>query len=189
MNSLTVFVHWRTAMASEEQPYYFPDRFAAHFKDKYAISGVYRWRVLRNPGEAKEMVYIGEAEDLIRRMQRVLTPSRKAKEGDTNRRLNEIFNRELAAGRKIVLDVADIEPFEINGVPFASGSMGDRFKRRALENLLLALAQASGQYDLLNVSVDPVEKARQAIARLPPHVIRDLIRKHGPDRTEPSAGS
>ncbi len=183
---MNIFVHWRSALAREGQAYCFPDKFTRDFRDRYSISAVYRWRVMRIEGEVKEAIYIGEAEDLVRRIQRVLTPSRKTKGGDTNKRLNKIFHKYLKADRTIVLDIADFEPFEINGIRFGSDTIGDRFKRRALENILLGDAQASDKYELVNIFVDPVEKARQAVAKLPPSAVREVIKRYGLDKSKSS---
>src|SRR5713101_6972215 len=117
--------------------------FTKFFRKKYAASGVYRWRVVKNqPGE-KETIYIGEAEELARRIQRVCTPSKTAKDSDTNKRLHTVFQKYVSEGRKIAFDVADVEPFEINGVRFGGDTMYNPFKRLSVENILLALAQKS----------------------------------------------
>ncbi len=193
MSRLTIFTQWRSALVRENgEAYNFPGKFTRFMKDKYSMSAVYRWRVLRLAGDAKEPIYIGEAEDLIQRIQRVRTPSKKAKEGDTNRRLHDIFTKYLQAGRTIVLDIADIEPLEINGVRFGQETTGDRFKRRALENILLALAQKSEEFELLNVVVDPLDKATEKLLKLKPHQLREVLRKCGlgnpSRRTSPELG-
>ena len=68
---------------------------------------------MRKEGEQKEPIYIGEAEELPKRIQRVRTPSNKAKDSNTNKRLHQIFQKYLTEGRIIVIDVADIDPFEV----------------------------------------------------------------------------
>jgi hypothetical protein len=77
-----------------------------------------------------------------------------------------------------------VEPFEVDGVRFGRDTIGDRFKRRAIENLLLAITQQSmaqqpNVWELLNISIDPLEKVRQEIQKLPPHAIRELLKKYG----------
>lgn len=134
---------------------------------------------MRTEKEPKEIVYIGEAEDLARRIQRVRTPARKGKGGDTNKRLNKIFHEYLKADRTIVLDVADFEPCEINGVRIDREAIGDRFKRRMLENLVLAMEQQVGRYELLNIAIDPIAKLRQKVAMLPPKKLREISKQHG----------
>jgi len=133
MSQIAISCTWRTAVCENSEAYYFPDKFTRHFKEKYSNPGVYRWRVVRSSGEPKETVYIGEAENIVRRIQRVLTPSRKPKKGDTNSRLNKIFLDRVAAGKRVVLDIADVDPFEINGIRFGRDTLGDRFQRCAIE--------------------------------------------------------
>jgi hypothetical protein len=177
MNELNISFEWRTTLVQENgAPYFFPDKFTRFFRKKYSVSGVYRWRVLKNqPGE-KEPIYIGEAEQLPRRIQRVCTPSKTAKDTDTNKRLHTIFHKYLSEGRKIAFDVADVEPFEISGVRFGGDTMHDPFKRLAVENILLALAQKSGEFELLNVFVDRVADAVEKLSKLPPNELKKLLK-------------
>lgn len=177
MSGFSISFQWRTALVSENgAPYFFPDAFTKFFRKKYSVPAIYRWRALKNqPGE-KEPIYIGEAEELPRRIQRVRTPSKTAKDTDTNKRLHTIFQKLLSEGRKIVIDVGDVEPFEINGVRFGGDTMHDPFKRRAVENILLALAQKSGEYEVLNIYVDPVAEAAEKLSKLPPHELKRLLK-------------
>jgi len=183
VSGLNISFQWRSAVGQENgDAYNFPDKFTGFFRKKYSVPVVYRWRVLKNQPGDKEPIYIGEAEELPRRIQRVRTPSKTARDTDTNKRLHQIFQQFLSLGRKIVIDVGDVDPFELNGVRFGGDTMGDRFKRRALENILLALAQKSGEFELLNVVVDPVEEVREKLSRLPPHELRSLMKLYGLDK-------
>ena len=176
---LTFSVQWRTAVVQENgEAYYFPEKCTHYFHNTYSLPIIYRWRVLFGQPRQKEIIYIGEAEELPRRIQRVRTPSTKATDSNTNKRLHQIFQQHLSGNRKIVIDVADIEPFEINGIRFDSQGLGDRFKRRALESLLIAMAQQSGQFDLLNMMVDPLDKAQRMLAKLKPHELREITRRY-----------
>src|SRR6266852_3711337 len=113
MGGLNIFVQWRTAhQEGGDGTYYFPNVLSRRFREEYAFPAVYRWRAMRQSGE-KEKIYIGEAEELARRMRWVLTPHSSAKASDTNKRLNQIFTKLVSEGKKIVIDVADITPFEI----------------------------------------------------------------------------
>lgn len=139
----------------EWQAYIFPQKFTRYMRTKYAVSAVYRWKVLRAiNGDSKRPIYIGQREDLIRRMQHVLTPQKSGNRVDTSRRLHDSFQTYIAQGRKIVIEVADVEPFEMSGIPFGRGTVRDPFKWLALENLLLVVAQKEQtEWDLLNVIV------------------------------------
>ena len=90
-----------------------------------------------------------------------------------------MFQKYLSEGRKIAFDVGDVEPFEINGMRFGGDTMHDTFKRRAVENILLALAQKSGEYELLNVFVDWVADAVEKLSKLPPHELKKLLELFG----------
>jgi hypothetical protein len=180
VSEVKIVVQWATALVQENgDPYYFPGKFTPYFRQTYSLPAVYRWRVMNRQPSEKETIYIGEAEELARRIQRVLTPSATAKDSNTNKRLHQVF-RNCLANQKIVIDIARIEPFEINGVRFDQQSLGDRFKRRALENLALAFAQASGEFELLNVYIDPLDKARDMLSKLlKPHQVREVLRHYG----------
>ncbi len=183
MGGIDISFQWRSAVVQENgNAYNFPDKFTRFFREKYSVPVVYRWRVLKTQPGDKEPIYIGEAEELPRRIQRVRTPSKTAKDTDTNKRLHQIFREFLSQGRAIVVDIADIDAFEMNGVHFGRDTMGDPFKRRAMENILLALAQKSGEFELLNVVVDPIEEAREKLLRLPPHKLRELMKLYGLDK-------
>lgn len=136
---------------------------------------------MQNEGDVTEPVYIGQAEDLVRRIQRVLTPPRATKNGNTNQRLNKIFSDFVRNGRRVVLDYADIDPFEVNGVRFGRDTLSDSFKRCALENVILALEAPNPHYELLNAVLEPVEKSLQALqAVLPAYKVREIVRKYIP---------
>jgi hypothetical protein len=178
-SGLNISVQWSTALFRESgEPHYFPNKFTPYFRQAYSVPAVYRRRVIRRqPGE-KETIYVGEAEDLTRRIQRVLTPSGTAKDTDTNKRLHQIFRKCLAENQTVVIDIAKIEPFEINGVQFDQQGIADRFKRRALENLLLVFEQARDEFQLLNMVVDYLGKAREALLKSwKPHEV-DAVFKH-----------
>jgi hypothetical protein len=176
MTGFNISFQWRSAVVRENgELYFFPEKFTRFFREKYSGPVVYRWRVLKNRPDEKERVYIGEADQLARRIQRVRTPSKTARDSDTNKRLNQLFQGFLAEGYKITIEIADIDPFEVNGVKFGAGNMHDPFKRRAVENILLALARKSGDCELLNVFVDRVALAVEKLSQLPPDELKKLF--------------
>jgi len=207
MGGLNISVTWRSAVTQKNgEAWRFPEKFTPYFKDRYSIPAIYRWRVdKRQPGE-QERIYIGEGEELTRRILWVLKPHSSSKPGDTNRRLNEMFRQcvlrfaflgarcskitllgfsHLARRqsseekRSVWIDVADIDPFEINGIRFEQRDLGDLFKRRMLEYLLLAIAEADKSYDLLNKIIEPVDRDRELlIRRLSPRQVRETKERY-----------
>lgn len=180
MSSLSVSTQWRSAVSEENgQAWCFPDKLTSYFKERYSIPAVYRWRIgKRQPGE-RERIYIGEGEELTRRILWVLRPHSSSKPGDTNRRLNELFRQSVSEKRFVCIDVADFDPFEINGIRFDQRELGDRFKRRMLENLLLAIASADRNYELLNDVIEPLDRDRELLARrLSPRQVREVKERY-----------
>jgi hypothetical protein len=184
MSGFQIFVNWRTAVTQENgDGWCFPNKLTPYFRDRYATPAVYRWRVVkRQPGE-KERIYIGEGEDLIQRIAWVIKPHSSAKPTDTNRRLNEIFSKCASGRQAVVIDCADIEPFEINGIRFEQRDIGDRFKRRMLENFFLVMAQADGTCELLNSVIDPLDRDREVLNRLTPRQVRETVERYGLRKT------
>jgi hypothetical protein len=75
--------------------------------------------------------------------------------------------------------IADIQPFEINCIRFDRRDLGDRFKRRMLENLLVAIAQADLNCELLNSVVEPLDRQRELlIRRLSPRQLRETKERY-----------
>ncbi len=105
----------------------------------------------------------------------MLTPSRSSKGGETNRRLNKIFLDAIASERKVFLDIADFQPFEIDGVVFSPEKLSDPFRRAVLENIFLLHAQQEG-WGVLNKTVNLAEKqAVRYFMKLPAHRRKELI--------------
>jgi hypothetical protein len=175
MNEIELTFQWRTTLAEKGgNAYTYPDKFTRYFRESYSKPAIYRWRVLKRRPGGRETIYIGEAEELRRRIQLVRTPPKKVKETQTNKKLHQTFKRLLQKGRKIVIDIADVGEFRVNGVRFGADSIEHAFQRKAIENILLALAHRSGEFKLLNVWVDPAEQVRKELQRLSPSQLRRL---------------
>jgi hypothetical protein len=76
----------------------------------------------------------------------------------------------------------------VNGIPFGRGTLHDPFKRVALEHILLVIAQkAEAEWELLNVIVDPIEKATLELATMmkkDPDIVRAALRNLRTRRTD-----
>jgi hypothetical protein len=168
-------VRWSVVTEEDGSPYSFPKPFSPFIRKNYCSPVIYRWRVLSADSEGPEAVYIGEAENLSQRVQRVLTPSKsESKGGQTNRRLRKEFDERLTKGRVILLETADFEDFEFNSVRFSKQQLYNRFHRCALENLLLAIELTTGR-EVLNHYVTPEQKATHGLRKLFPHASDEKI--------------
>jgi hypothetical protein len=185
--SFVTHFQWRAVLIAENgSGYEFPSKLTPFLRGRYSIPIVYRWRV--HPGDQgkPEELYIGEAEDLARRIQRVLTPGADGKKKSTNARLREQLDMRRADGKHVYLDYLDFAPFELNDVLFTKELLREVFLRRAMENLSLYLAQVAG-HELLNFRVDHVEKVSRELAKFPPHIVRKALEIAQKKRAETNA--
>ena len=146
MKDLDIEVRWVPVLNAANTPYRYPAPHSRSFlKQNYPQPVVYRWRILPVEND-KERVYIGEAEDLCNRIQGVRTPG---KSQSTNQQLSKYFAEQLSLNKEVALEIADFEPFSINGVRFSTDDLYSEAKRCFIENLLICLEEAAG-HELLN---------------------------------------
>jgi len=156
---LRIYDQWHPVQLQKDGAgYLFPERFTPFMNNEYARPAVYRWRVFPSLPGKKEEVYIGEAEILVRRAQRVLSAKDASNsESKTDYRLRKYFDGQVKISRNVALEWLDFQPFEIECVRFEAGELWDPFKRKCIENLALTIA-AGQQWEILNVYTDPISK-------------------------------
>lgn len=181
VKSIDVQVRWVMVTDEDGTSYEYPAKVSRYIKKTYSGPAIYRWRVIPSGEDGRETVYIGQAEDLAQRVQRVLTPGHGRKGDPTDRRLQTAFRELLSKRKKMVLEIADFEEFEINGVHFSPSVLADRFRRLAVENLILAVQQAAG-YNLLNKVEDLKRKQFwKMLRKMPARERSQLLEKLAPD--------
>ncbi len=187
--SVEISLQWRAAVASARgEGYSYPNKFTVFFREKYFAPGIYRWRIHPLNHAEKESVYIGQAEVVAKRVQRIHSPSRKAI--DPYAKLKPLFDMRVKAGDKVFLDVLDFSPFELNRILFTSDRLGEAYKRHFLESLCICEAYRDG-YQVLNKFVDPVDKVVKELAKLgyPPVQPAQLRKALEELKTKESAGT
>jgi len=175
--SFQIFLEWSNVILKSEtgQVYEYPGKFTRYMQDQYCRPAVYKWSVHPVEFGKPQPVYIGEANNLLLRIQRVLTPARAAKRGDTNARLKKVFDEHISSGRHVSLAVLNVQSFEIDGALFSADRLGHQYVRRALENICLCVAEAGGQ-DLLNRKIEPVDRVIKEIQKLTPKQRTEILR-------------
>lgn len=98
---------------------------------------VYRW-ALRNSESYLKAMYVGETDNLVRRIKQYLQPGNTQ---TTNLRLKACFDETIQEGGKIEIQTLRFEPFQINGAKFSSELLRHTHLRRVLENLVLLWLQ------------------------------------------------
>ena len=99
---------WITVVQDDETPYRFP--LAINRSGPYAIPAVYRWLPFRQrPGDLQR-AYIGESENLARRVCGYLKPGPSQK---TNIRMRQLMDGLVSDGLQVQLDVLRIDQLVI----------------------------------------------------------------------------
>jgi hypothetical protein len=177
VKSIDIEVRWVVVKEENGSPYSFPNRLSPFIRKNYCHPVIYRWSVSSSEAVQSEAVYVGEAEDLSVRIQRVLTPGETEKRGgQTNERLRKKFDEGLAKGNKISLETADFEDFEFNRVCLSKQQLHNRFHRCALENLLILVEVAAGR-EVLNHLPTFENKATRMLSKVYPNVPRGEIHR------------
>ena len=175
MKSIDIEVRWAVVTEIDGSPYSFPNCPSPFIRKNYCHPVIYRWTISSSGAAHPEVMYLGEAEDLAKRIQGVRTPgSADKKFGQTNKRLRKEFDERLAKGNRIFLEIADFEEFEVNGIRFSKQQLHNRFHRCALENLLILVELAAGR-EVLNRFVTIEDKATRAVSKLYPNTPREKI--------------
>jgi len=107
-------------------------------KEQYCRPAVYRWMVW-TPGYGHHAYYVGETDNLARRIQHCIRPGRTQM---TNLRLKACFDDAVNQKRQVELQTLVFEPFQVNKVNFAMELLGHTHIRRMLENLALVWLDA-----------------------------------------------
>ena len=149
---------WTDLMSAPERSYSFPSR-PTSFMRRYATPGVYRWAVF--VGEELEAVYVGEAEDLLRRLRHYLSPGETQL---TNIRLKQYLEHCISKGRKVSLQFLEFEEFFINRDAFVCSQLSDPFVRKAIENLAI-LETFHLDCEVLNKGKNVIKKKAEVLSK------------------------
>jgi hypothetical protein len=115
------------------------------FPTTSAAPGIYRFSLLRHD---KPAVYIGEADNLRRRMQHYRTPGPTQ---PTNRRLNNELRRAVASGASVEAFVATAARLELDGVEVPA-NLRHKAHRVLLEHAALVRAIQAGTDLVINLA-------------------------------------
>jgi len=133
-------------------------------KKEYCRPAVYRWMVW-TPGSRIHAYYVGETENLARRIQHCLRPGNSQA---TNIRLKAYFEKAVNQKQRVELQTLVFEPFQVNKVNFSMELLGHTHIRRILENLVLVWLDAeklSGSPLILNRVLEQEQRAKQQTHR------------------------
>ncbi|HDZ36112.1 MAG TPA: hypothetical protein ENH81_04280 [Thermococcus sp.] len=149
--SIEIEYEWEPIVNDRGERYVFPRRFKEFkrgFHSHYNFPAIYRW-VLRKNGKIVA-VYIGEAEDIGRRIYGYINPGPSQQ---TNKRLNFVFNECISNGLEIELELLKIHKLRIHGHNMSPVDLSSKHLRLLLENLMIEIHHQNG-YVLLNKDIN-----------------------------------
>ncbi len=163
MSFLEIKYRWLDVQSSQGYPYRFPEKVTDFMKEMLGRPTVYQWTV-RTPTAHLRALYVGETENLARRIGHCLCPGARQV---TNLRLKAYFGEAVSRGERVELQCFDFDPFEINKVTFSMDLLGHTHLRRMLENLILVWLHSStsaGSPVILNqVLAQDVERSKRRV--------------------------
>ncbi len=143
---------WEDVESGPGEPYRFPDSPTRHMR-KYRVPGVYRWAAF-NHDAGLEAMYVGEAEDLERRLKHYLKPG---KSQFTNLRIKALLEDYQSRGMEIRLQLVAFDDFIFNSCKLVSTNLSDPFARGLIENLTI-LEVSQTKCTVLNKGMDVTRK-------------------------------
>lgn len=172
MNFLEINYRWADVQSSAGYNYRYPSVLSPNMKEHYCRPRVYRWMVW-TPMLALNALYVGETDNLARRIQHCLSPGNRQA---TNLRLKAYFDEALKREERVELQTLEFEPFQINKVNFSMDLLGHTHVRRTLENLVLVWLHtdaSSGSPLILNrVLTQDMERSQKRVASALVHLKR-----------------
>ena len=150
-------------------------RYSAYSRELFRAA-VYGWALYKTPPDQGPSVnsdpyavYVGEAENLPRRLQGYLRPGSSQQ---TNKRIKEYLERELSRGSTIELQRFRFRDFHIlmsrateTYELISVNALCNPFKRKLVENIGIIVHDAR-YCEILNAAPDPIERRRQKALKL-----------------------
>lgn len=124
--------------SSQRYNYIYPTVVSPYMREQYSRPAGYRWMVW-TPGYGIHGYYVGETDDLARRIQQRVRPGIQHM---TNSRLKAYFDETVKQKRQVELQTLVFKPFQVNKVNFTMEVLGHTLIRRILESVVLVWLDA-----------------------------------------------
>jgi hypothetical protein len=150
--------------------YDYPNPIPKDFKAEHSGAAVYPLAIYPPASADPTAQYVGETEDLARRLRQYLRPRKTQR---TEWRVKEYLDDQLKKGARIELHTFDFERFEIligeDSVLVSTFELFDQFKRKMMENF--AILAKPRNCTILNLAIDPISKKLRKAGK-----VRKLLR-------------
>lgn len=133
--------HWEQVRADPAHRFEFPGDVTAYMRREYAGPAIYRWVVFDlTIGDRKEM-YVGEAEDLCRRITQYLQPGPSQL---TNKRLHALFQSYRAQGHSVTIQRLRFESLSLGEFDMSQTDLFSKHTRVFIEHMLVTYYSKAG---------------------------------------------
>ena len=170
MKELDIDCAWAPVISSPNTPYAYPRPVNEYIDENYSKAAVYRWAFVKGRHgsipeamQPPQAVYVGETENLARRLRGYLYPGPSQA---TSKRMKAYLDEELKHGTLITLAILRFENFRIiidrekrDSRLVAEFGLGNPFIRKLMENFAV-IAHDPVTCDILNKSMNPIERRR-----------------------------
>ena len=147
-------LRWRAVYAAPRKLWRFPEKTTKSMRRGLNKPAIYCWRIEWPRGRPRE-VYVGETENLLKRLRGVLWPC-----VEDNHRLNEYLTKAVEEGAEVTLEVLGFEPFVLNMCVVNTDKLGNPHVRRLLESMAI-LSELTVDAKLLNRSKTLLQKRKE----------------------------
>jgi hypothetical protein len=132
---------WLAIESAQGAPYRFPAEMEPRLHALWSRPAVYRWVCSGAVEGELPHIYVGETEDLAKRLRGYLTPGPSQR---TNRRMFDLLSAELKAGRSASLEVLSFDVLTLGEQSLTAADLADPAVRRLLEGLFEAYYKRAG---------------------------------------------
>jgi hypothetical protein len=162
---------WLSVELENGAPFEFSESSVKSVRQLSQKPSVYRWAVYER--DLLRKIYIGEAENLMDRVDHYFKPGMKP---GTDLQLNKIFSKDVAKGATVRLEVLHIDPTYLNNVYLCDGRLADQYIRKMMESFTLADSDVT-QYQILNATLNPIERRKRKAMKDNP--LEAFFQEHG----------
>lgn len=124
---------WVPVLKAAGQPYLFPNPITPEMRKEYSKAAVYRWIPYKERAGDLTIIYVGEADILVRRIANYLKPGPSQR---TSIRLHNLFNDMIDQGDCVQLEVLEFAPFTLGDVQISLTDLHSKLARRFIEHMM-----------------------------------------------------
>jgi hypothetical protein len=133
--------HWIPVNVNIAEEYQFPTQVSKFMREKYSGPAIYRWLPFKSQKGDVSLVYIGEADNFVRRVNGYLNPGSGQ---DTNIMMSNAFKYLQYSGHKVALEELKFTEFNLGSIKLSKEDLRSKLTRILLEHMFAVYLQKQG---------------------------------------------